>query len=72
MENGDKKENRLGGGGAFFLYKIPTPGKKKSFSEKCHFAQCHGAMLWTVPFFSYVLLCLIVVSVIVLNVMAHS
>ena len=25
MDNGDKKENKLGFGGALFLYRIPTP-----------------------------------------------
>jgi hypothetical protein len=28
MENGDRKENKLGGGGALFLYRIPTPGEQ--------------------------------------------
>ena len=27
MERGERKENRLGGGGVFFLYRIPTPAQ---------------------------------------------
>ena len=32
------KENRLGGGGGVFLYRIPTPGNERLFLGEVDFA----------------------------------